>query len=418
MSTARLSVTSQTTVFEEDTSDLPKAVVPITVPKPRHQLTKAELNSRKPLREGGRLVKRIPEKQLLFEDSTLVMDPAAEKLVMNIGQCLREYFELEFVVVGHVGLKEAAKLHETHIQKLAYERARLVEREIYLIAECAFVRIDARGTRDNFEKGMVTLEVSATQVLDVQGRLDLVMRRRPWDFAPGEDQISPMGRRTAELMSDVLREAPNCRCVIVVPRSASALANRRSQAIAAAIRDAGVSTPVVLRTSMRPEERATVLLEDLADGHQTSGWSNAEEKDPSDEILDILSSSPDLFQPRSADLAAHAVPVMRRIAAVLENVTDRVVVVESYTGRERNGPEDGKVVEVMAARAESLVAALQGEGVKIPCRSDIFNGPYPEQPHNTRPVLVITLEDPNEGYNSEFTDRGVCGCCLMGNGYI
>lgn len=374
--------------------------------KPRHTLSMS--SGEEAHREGERILKRIAAKQIDFQDSSVKLAAGSDSVIHNIGVCLKDYFELELVVVGHVGVKEADanRKSEEELIALSQSRAEGCMRRIYQLAEVTFLQAQGRGCSNGYDRGVVTFEPLKCDLLNPQARLDLVVQRCGWGFPPGKAEVSSRGRKTAAIMAQVLQDTPNCRVAISLPRTASQLATVRGQGIAKALKEAGKQLNVVVRTSHLREERATVTIE--------AGMQQFEdEKEPHEQILEILRDTPLGFLPNSCDLAPDVLPVLRRCAAVLKRVKDKTCVVEAYTGKSRNGG-DHRLLDVMVARAQSIVNHLKAEGVHIPCRAEGHVGPYPGAPESKRPAVVITLDDgsDDEELVTEAEDVGGHVCCI------
>lgn len=362
--------------------------------RPRFQLASLSLEERD--KERDRLIVRISQKRIDFKEGSCDISAHGEEVLRNVAEVFLEYPELNLDIESHPGCSRGkGKGVDREEPGLVHVRAeacrdRLLElgvlSDLFLSNSEDGDSADSANSRSRLNsldvwEPCVVFRAEQAKLLDPQERLDYLLCRTGFDFLPKSADLSEKGIRVADVISRVIKETSN-RVIIAVPKESSKLALQRAEAIAVGIRDFGVDTEICVEIAKGNQKYATVRIE--AD--------EPEDRGPQGQLVEILKETPLAFRMNSSELVPEVLPAIKRCAEVLKQVADMSVLIEAYSGVQRQGEmAEARTREMMLRRAERISDWLQAEGVEIPILTKGYASPFPDGSNATRGSARVVL---------------------------
>jgi len=361
----------------------PPPVNPVIQIRPRYQLVSLSLAEKS--KERDRLLVRINQKRIDFEEGSSELSDHAVEVLRNVAEVLMEYPEVDLAVEGHAGCRRSGRRLDKELA-LAEERAEVCREQLFEFGVVSDISLECTGQEEGLEHGCVRLRAVEAKLLEPQQRMDLILSRTGFDFVQQTDELTERGFKTAGVLARVLKETSDT-VWITVPKNSSDLACRRAEAIAMCVQEQGVNAKVKVRLALGNQDRATVTIDAKPDLLGPQG-----------RLVEILKETPLAFRNNSAELAPEVLPAIRKCADVLKQVQCMSVLVEAYSGcQSPTGVSETRIRENMLARAERVVDWFQAEGVTVPLHARGYSGAFADGNMECRgPRVVLTLVSPGE----------------------
>lgn len=241
-------------------------------------------------------------------------------------------------------------------------------------------------------------------VHDAQARLDMILQRCTFEFAPKTKMLSFRGSQCVEMCVRVLKETSRA-CFLVLPMNSSKMALERAEVITEACHKHGLTNRLDIQIAKDDRRGASLVLEE--DPKEV-----AEEVEEAEEIFDeviafdlpsedvestqaavneVLKQTPLLFSKTDVDVVTDCAPILDRISALMQALEKTNCRIEVYSGALKPGEsvavtDETNKQDLAARRARQLAKRLQERGVRTPFRCVGFSYPKlkgggPRAPH-------------------------------------
>jgi len=336
-------------------------------------------------------------------------------VLRNVVAVLLEYPEIDLIFEGHAAFCGSANSKRQDKElALSLERANTCREKILELGVVSDVRSVTMGVQEKLHYGCVMCTPVQTKLLNTQQRVDLILSRAGIEFlTPGSALLTSQGSRTVSIIARVLKETPN-RISLLVPQTCNVIARARGEAIAAAIREHGVTNEITVVATYARGGQASLRIE----GFYEMDPQEKERMHVQRQLIELLKETPLAFRMNSSELLPDVQPVVRACAEILQGIDDMSVVVEAYSGSYNPEFSKAKMKDIMQQRAHRIVDWFRAEGVKAPLHARGYVAPCEDEGSTSQcPCVVLTVVNDASGALDALSDEDEPANCCYGLEY-